>query len=76
MGRESEVFVIDGDTVMNAPSRPASPKAAVGSELMLEHLHPNVDGYFVLADAFHDSLLAGRSRRCRHEGRMRSPRQR
>jgi len=49
-----------GATLVDVESamRSASPKAAVGSELMLEHLHPNVDGYFVLADAFHDSLLA------------------
>jgi len=24
----------------------------IGNQLMLEHLHPNVDGYFLLADAF------------------------
>jgi lysophospholipase L1-like esterase len=28
----------------------------IGSELVLEHLHPNVWGYFVLADAFYDAL--------------------
>jgi Flp pilus assembly protein TadD len=37
--------------------RAASPMGSVGSELMLEHLHPNVDGYFLLADAFHDRLV-------------------
>lgn len=30
----------------------------VGRELMLEHLHPNLDGYFVLADAFYEALRA------------------
>ena len=30
----------------------------VGADLMLEHLHPNLRGYFVLADAFHDALRA------------------
>ncbi len=34
-----------------------SPGGAVGKSLMLEHLHPNLDGYFLLADAFHDALL-------------------
>lgn len=34
----------------------ASEHGVVGRELMLEHLHPNLDGYFVLADAFYDSL--------------------
>ncbi|MDE2826368.1 MAG: tetratricopeptide repeat protein [Bacteroidota bacterium] len=28
----------------------------IGSDLMLEHLHPNLDGYFVLADAFYDVI--------------------
>ena len=28
----------------------------VGHGLMLEHLHPNLSGYFVMADAFYDAL--------------------
>ena len=28
----------------------------IGSDLMLEHLHPNLDGYFVLSDAFYDAI--------------------
>lgn len=28
----------------------------IGSELMLEHLHPNLRGYFLLADAYYDAL--------------------
>ena len=28
----------------------------VGDDLMLEHLHPNLEGYFVLADAFYRAL--------------------
>jgi lysophospholipase L1-like esterase len=28
----------------------------VGAELMLEHLHPNLSGYFLMADAFYDAL--------------------
>jgi tetratricopeptide (TPR) repeat protein len=28
----------------------------IGRTLMLEHLHPNLDGYFIIADAFHDAL--------------------
>lgn len=28
----------------------------IGSDLMLEHLHPNLEGYFVLADAFYDAI--------------------
>ncbi|NNE69784.1 MAG: hypothetical protein HKN29_05405 [Rhodothermales bacterium] len=36
----------------------ASPDAIPGASLFLEHLHPNVDGYFVLADAFYGALEA------------------
>jgi tetratricopeptide (TPR) repeat protein len=34
----------------------AATHGIVGDDLMLEHLHPNVEGYFVLADAFYRSL--------------------
>jgi tetratricopeptide (TPR) repeat protein len=34
----------------------ASEHGIVGNGLMLEHLHPNLDGYFVLADAFYRAL--------------------
>jgi tetratricopeptide (TPR) repeat protein len=33
-----------------------SPKRLIGKELMLEHLHPNARGYFLLADAFYRVL--------------------
>ena len=29
----------------------------IGNELMLEHLHPNLGGYFLLADAYYQALL-------------------
>ena len=32
----------------------------IGSDLMLEHLHPNLEGYFVLADAFYDAVYESR----------------
>ena len=34
----------------------ASPGGIVGGSLMLEHLHPNLQGYRIIADAFHDAL--------------------
>jgi lysophospholipase L1-like esterase len=34
----------------------ASPNGLVGSSLMLEHVHPNLEGYFLLADAFFDAM--------------------
>ncbi|RPI05649.1 MAG: hypothetical protein EHM64_05760 [Ignavibacteriae bacterium] len=33
-----------------------SPNGIVGDNLMTDHLHPNVDGYFLMADAFLSSL--------------------
>ena len=36
----------------------ASEHGLIGERLLLEHVHPNLDGYFLLADAFHDALLA------------------
>jgi tetratricopeptide (TPR) repeat protein len=35
----------------------ASEHGLIGERLLLEHVHPNLDGYFLLADAFHDALL-------------------
>jgi len=34
----------------------ASPNAIIGQRLMLEHLHPNIDGYFALADGFFETM--------------------
>jgi tetratricopeptide (TPR) repeat protein len=36
----------------------ASPGGVPGHTLVLEHLHPNLDGYFVIADAFYAALRA------------------
>ena len=33
-----------------------SPMGLIGNNLMLEHLHPNVRGYFLLADSFYTAL--------------------
>lgn len=34
----------------------ASPGGIIGSELMLEHLHPNVEGYLRIADAYYRAM--------------------
>lgn len=34
----------------------ASPGGIPGHTLILEHLHPNLDGYFVIASAFYDAM--------------------
>jgi tetratricopeptide (TPR) repeat protein len=31
---------------------------AIGNELILEHLHPNIDGQFLIADVFYEALRA------------------
>ena len=36
----------------------AAEDGIIGSDLMLEHLHPNLEGYFVLADAYYEALYA------------------
>lgn len=36
----------------------ASPGGVPGHTLILEHLHPNLDGYFVIADAFYETMRA------------------
>lgn len=36
----------------------ASPLGVPGRTLILEHLHPNLDGYFLVADAFYEALRA------------------
>ena len=47
-----------GATVVESEARfaAASPQGVIGKGLMLEHLHPNLDGYALLADAFFDAL--------------------
>lgn len=50
--RTSGATVLDGEAAM----RQASPGGIVGSSLMLEHLHPNVEGYYVLAKAFQEAI--------------------
>jgi tetratricopeptide (TPR) repeat protein len=36
----------------------ASPGRIVGETMMLEHLHPTLEGYFRMADAFYDAIVA------------------
>ena len=35
-------------------------RVLLASDLMLEHLHPNLEGYFVLTDAFYDAVYESR----------------
>ena len=51
---ERGAIVVDVEAALRRQSR----YGLIGDDLMTEHLHPNVPGYFLLADAFHDALLA------------------
>ena len=48
-----------GATVVEVASafRGLSPDGIVGHGLITEHLHPNADGYFVMANSFHQALV-------------------
>jgi tetratricopeptide (TPR) repeat protein len=37
-----------------------STNGLIGNNLMVEHLHPNIDGYFLMADAFFQEMKANR----------------
>ncbi len=41
---------------MKACFEAASPHGLIGNNLMHEHLHPNIDGYFLMADAFFTAM--------------------
>lgn len=34
-----------------------SPEGIIGDELVLDHLHPDVEGYFYMADAYYDAMV-------------------
>ena len=55
-----EVAAAHGATVVEAQAniRREAPGGTIGAEHMLEHLHPTVEGYFLIADAFYDALHA------------------
>jgi tetratricopeptide (TPR) repeat protein len=41
---------------MKAYFEAASPHGLIGANLILEHLHPNIDGYFLMAEAFFEAM--------------------
>lgn len=54
LAKEEGVYLVDYE--QNLASK--SPAGVIGKEFMLEHLHPNLPGYFVLADTFYQSLMS------------------
>jgi len=55
-----ELAVADGATLVDvqAALAAAARNGIIGSDLMLEHVHPNVEGYFRLATAFYPPIIA------------------
>ena len=47
------VTLVDFEAVLERRSR----DGVIGQEFMLEHVHPNLRGYFLLADSFYQALL-------------------
>jgi Tfp pilus assembly protein PilF len=47
-----------GATLVDVEQRlaDASPEGIIGNEVLLEHVHPNAEGYFLLADAYYEAL--------------------
>ena len=54
IAQQEGVYLVDYEA--NLASK--SPAGVIGKEFMLEHLHPNLQGYFVLADSFYWQLMA------------------
>ena len=52
LGKKHKVPVVPVKSVFEA----YSPNGIIGNNLMLEHLHPNVDGYFLLAEAYFNAM--------------------
>lgn len=52
LAKHSGVYLVNSETEFAK----RSPAGITGHNLMLEHLHPNVPGYFVIANAFYDAL--------------------
>lgn len=52
LAEQEAAFLVDSEAAFIANS----PQGLVGKSLMLEHVHPNVQGYFLLADSFYRAL--------------------
>ena len=52
-GEYSHVTLVDAQAALRA----RVPYQIIGQNVMLEHLHPNVSGYFVIANAFYNALI-------------------
>ena len=55
-GKFKNVLLVDTKKTFEANS----PHGIIGNELILEHLHPNLKGYFLISVAFYDALKASK----------------
>ena len=51
--QQENIFLVDYEANLSGKS----PAGIIGKEFMLEHLHPNLQGYFILADSFYQSIM-------------------
>ena len=54
--KRSGATLVDTQAALTREAR----NGIIGSDLMLEHLHPNLEGYFVVADAFYEAIYTAR----------------
>lgn len=52
----NDVTLVDSELRL----RQRDPQGFIGNNVMLEHLHPNIQGYFVIANAFYDAIANAR----------------
>lgn len=60
LSKDPGAILVDIDSVFAANS----PDGITGNELITEHVHPDVRGYFLMADAFYNSLVDHRIAEC------------
>ncbi|MCC7431768.1 tetratricopeptide repeat protein [bacterium] len=53
LAKQPKVFLTDTEKALSE----ATKNKIIGNELMLEHLHPNLEGYFLMAKAFSQTIL-------------------
>jgi hypothetical protein len=54
LAKESNAIVVPVETAFES----ASPNGLVGNNLLTDHLHPNIDGCFYMADLFYEAMKA------------------
>jgi len=52
LAKKESVYFVDANQALTE----AAAHGIIGKSLMLEHLHPTIDGYFVIADSFYQAL--------------------